>query len=243
MAGGSRVLPVWHGVDQNEVAAFSPTLADTFAANSDGSFDVLALRIAQVIKPDLHRAILRKIAHAEAIRDAIGTETSIASIQHGPIRHQKLPRKLTNRIELIAAALSEVEPKALNDWLDGFQRDVTPLQEIEVWEEIASRYQRAQNQRSMTISQKKAVSSALLIASLGGLIEAGEMLIKAFGHDADAVVNSMVFDINSFSKISNQDAELNKIMNFEIESYSISEYQIDLDYIDQLVADFTIYKK
>jgi TIR domain len=47
--GSKRILPVWHGVDGDAVARFSPTLADRFAANSDLGFDAVATEIGKAI--------------------------------------------------------------------------------------------------------------------------------------------------------------------------------------------------
>jgi hypothetical protein len=51
--GGQQViLPVWHEVDRQEVASYSPSLADTVALRtSDYSVEEIARQIAEVVTP------------------------------------------------------------------------------------------------------------------------------------------------------------------------------------------------
>jgi hypothetical protein len=50
MLGGERmILPVWHELDQSDIARFSPTLADVLATSTREGLDVVAQRISQAI--------------------------------------------------------------------------------------------------------------------------------------------------------------------------------------------------
>jgi hypothetical protein len=44
------VLPIWHGVDQEFVARYSPLLADRFAVSTSMGLEQVALKVAQVIR-------------------------------------------------------------------------------------------------------------------------------------------------------------------------------------------------
>ena len=46
-----RILPVWHEVDRDAVASYSPTLADRVAAQTRDGLDVLVERLAEAIGP------------------------------------------------------------------------------------------------------------------------------------------------------------------------------------------------
>ncbi|HYJ81948.1 MAG TPA: toll/interleukin-1 receptor domain-containing protein, partial [Allosphingosinicella sp.] len=49
MLGRSKILPIWHKVSKDEVAAFSPMLADKAALNtSDFTADEIAEKLAQI---------------------------------------------------------------------------------------------------------------------------------------------------------------------------------------------------
>jgi hypothetical protein len=74
IGGEATIVPIWHGVSKEEVAAFSPTLADKLAirATEDSAADV-SLQVLAVVRPDIYgsnpRAELKKIASGEAIRE------------------------------------------------------------------------------------------------------------------------------------------------------------------------------
>src|SRR6266851_1639464 len=60
-------------------------------------------------------------------------------LKPGPIRHQQLPPELMTRIESLRSTLDEVYPMSMGEWLDGFQRDAHPEQEVIWWELRCSR--------------------------------------------------------------------------------------------------------
>lgn len=53
MAGGQRILPIWHKVSKDEVISYSPTLADRVALNTAMlTIDELAQKLGEVLKKD-----------------------------------------------------------------------------------------------------------------------------------------------------------------------------------------------
>ncbi len=51
VGGRQRVLPVWHGLNHDDMLAYSPTLADTVAARtSDSTIKEIAAEIARVVR-------------------------------------------------------------------------------------------------------------------------------------------------------------------------------------------------
>lgn len=53
MAGGQRILPIWHKVSKDEVISYSPTLADRVALNTATlTIDELAKNLGEVLKKD-----------------------------------------------------------------------------------------------------------------------------------------------------------------------------------------------
>ncbi|MFT3890475.1 MAG: toll/interleukin-1 receptor domain-containing protein [Anaerolineales bacterium] len=53
MAGGERILPIWHKVSKDEVIRYSPTLADRVALNTATlTIDELAHKLGEVLKKD-----------------------------------------------------------------------------------------------------------------------------------------------------------------------------------------------
>jgi hypothetical protein len=70
----SVILPVWHGVTKQQVAEFSPSLADKFALDTarEEAPDI-SLKLLREIRPDIYnshpRAYLEKLASGEAMRE------------------------------------------------------------------------------------------------------------------------------------------------------------------------------
>jgi hypothetical protein len=55
------IIPVWHNVSREDVLRYSPPLADKIALQSNQySTDELAIRIIQIIRPDLFAKVLKK---------------------------------------------------------------------------------------------------------------------------------------------------------------------------------------
>jgi hypothetical protein len=49
--GEKVILPVWHGVTRDQVASFSPTLADRVAVLSSRGLDIVSQKICEVLGP------------------------------------------------------------------------------------------------------------------------------------------------------------------------------------------------
>ena len=67
-----RILPIWHGVNKQQVLAFSPSLSDKFAIDTQRhDAQEAAIRILRTVRPDLYeqlpRAELEKLASGDAI--------------------------------------------------------------------------------------------------------------------------------------------------------------------------------
>ena len=69
-----KILPIWHGVNKQEVAAFSPSLSDKFAINTQNDdAQEAALKILRTVRLDLYeqspRAELERMASGEALSE------------------------------------------------------------------------------------------------------------------------------------------------------------------------------
>lgn len=68
------ILPIWHGVTRDDVLAFSPSLADKVALNTENlTAQDVAIQILRAVRPDLYaqhpRAELARIASGVALRE------------------------------------------------------------------------------------------------------------------------------------------------------------------------------
>lgn len=235
-AGMGKILPIWHEVTPEDVLNYSPSLGDLLAGNTSESLDTLAMKIVRAINPDLYRAILRKMARQVELSRAVTRDIPLADIERGPVWHTTLPQKLVNRIALVAGALEEEYPRNMNEWLDGFQRDTHPTMEIEIWEDIAARYQRVVATVPMDKEERHSTYSALLVASLTGHEAAAESIVKRFGERAGEIVSAMKFNSSIFTPLTEEDLNRQRIMKADIEVYHGPQSGIDVQYLQEMVS-------
>ena len=92
-------------------------------------------------------------------------------IQLGPIRHERLSDDLDSRIRAFEEVFREVYPLSHEEWLDGFSRDVTPENEVVIWEDMASAYSRFLATTNLDVEARQEAFSLLLLRSSTANIE------------------------------------------------------------------------
>lgn len=131
------ILPIWRDVTRDEVLAFSPTLADKVAIEaSKTTIGGVAVKILEVVRPDLHRNLLRIALWKKIVAKAEQRMVSMSDIHPGPIRHETLPKELLLRIRLIHGMLGSALSLSLEEMIDLFKRDVHPEHEILIGDTI-----------------------------------------------------------------------------------------------------------
>jgi hypothetical protein len=92
IAGGNKVIPVWHNVTKEDVLAFSPPLADKLAVqSSDGTPVQIAVGIIRLVRPDILTQILRRVAYYRMLSKAERRTVSASKLKSAPIQHKELP--------------------------------------------------------------------------------------------------------------------------------------------------------
>lgn len=135
------ILPIWHGVTRADVLRHSPPLADKLALRTDqDSPTQIALKVLEVIRPDLLTKLHRKLVFLQIVRSGKVLKIDPRTLAAGPIRHKELPGELIGRIRLIRAALLGARTGSMEYWIDGFRRDAYPSREIAWWEHVAACY-------------------------------------------------------------------------------------------------------
>lgn len=86
-------------------------------------------------------------------------------IQFGPIRHSELPPTLIDRIRLLEKVFAEVYPITHEEWLDGFQRDQNPENEVAIWEDMATAYTKFTSENDLDFAAKREVFAIILVRS------------------------------------------------------------------------------
>lgn len=101
--GHQVILPVWHGLKRDEVARYSPILADRIAAATDSGIPAVATEIARKI---------RRPERAEST-PKVGYDRERATNDAGPSEHIREPKAtaeaLSNAIRTVEALLADAQ--------------------------------------------------------------------------------------------------------------------------------------
>ncbi len=89
----------------------------------------------------------------------------------GPICHSELPPELIERIHRLEETFAEVYPLTHEEWLDGFKRDLDPVNEITTWENIAFAYTQFLNSGNFGADARNEAFGLLLVRSSTSDIE------------------------------------------------------------------------
>ena len=88
-----------------------------------------------------------------------------ATVQLGPIRHAQLPDDLIARVRAFEPVFAEVYPITHEEWIEGFQRDLHPENEIAIWEHIAAAFTQFIAGRDLPLETRKEAFGILLVRS------------------------------------------------------------------------------
>jgi hypothetical protein len=100
---------------------------------------------------------------------ALGMSDQHIKLEHlkpGP-RHEQLPPSLIARIEALRSTLESVYPLSMAEWLDGFQRDAHPEEEVLWWERLARCYGEYISRNELNAEQRKAAFSLIFKLGMG----------------------------------------------------------------------------
>ena len=87
---------------------------------------------------------------------------NIDDLQPGPIRHDKLDPELVDRIKVFSPIVADLYPQTLEQWIDGFRRDLNPESEVAIWENIANALATFDHERNLTIDARREAFALLL---------------------------------------------------------------------------------
>ena len=134
------IIPIWHSITKDEVFNYSPILADKMAIMSSEPIVKIVLKIIEKVKPQLSKHIHARLVFNKMVSEGKKKIISIKKIKKSPIRYDKLPQTLLLRIRLVRAVFLEVSESSFEKYVDNFQRDLYPHDEIERWEIMAFIY-------------------------------------------------------------------------------------------------------
>ena len=106
-----------------------------------------------------------------------------SDIQPGPIRHDHISEELDARIRKFGAVFAEVYPITHKEWIDGFQRDAVPENEVVIWEQMASAYSKFLESADIDAAARKEAFGLLLVRSSTADIEGRYSELKVLTTD------------------------------------------------------------
>lgn len=162
-ANQTKILPIWFGISRDEIIAKSPMIADIVAINANvKTVEAVGEELIQVIKPEVFRHIHRRNLLLSQLDNSEAKMINISDIKIAPRRVQKLTIAQSSRIRNLKAALDDVRPLSIEEWEDGFMRDLFPEREILWWETIASCYNKFNSFKSFSLNEKAALFEGLV---------------------------------------------------------------------------------
>jgi hypothetical protein len=166
---GRVLVPVWRGVGREEVATFSPSLADMFAIDaSDEDPLTTAIRVIAVIRPDRFESLSRRAALDRILEGGERRVVPTADIsRERPVRHPRLPAGLLLRVRIIHEVFLSVFDTTWEETVRNFKADTRPDREVEVWEGMAAVYLEICNDMALNVEQSSALFAIILAHSSG----------------------------------------------------------------------------
>lgn len=87
------------------------------------------------------------------------------SIRDAAYQHPPCNEEVRDFFRQIKESLDEVHPMTLEEWEDGFRRDMHPEREIAIWLHIAATYRRCTARRSYSLEQRRDFFNVILACS------------------------------------------------------------------------------
>jgi hypothetical protein len=95
------------------------------------------------------------------------TERPTAELKEGPYQHPPFGEELRASIRQIQATFLDVSLQTVDEWENGFRRDVHHKFEVALWLAMARTYTHFTAGQNLDLQQKKDVFRVLVDASLG----------------------------------------------------------------------------
>lgn len=163
------ILPIWHGISKDDIIKIKPSLADKFAISTlDGTINDIALKIIEVIRPDIYENYLRIITYQNLKQQSHFKAKAPSSIINPDrtFRHDTLSLKLLLQIKLIQRTFFDILPISFEVTVNNFMKDTNPEREVLVWLRMAATYLEFINFKEADINRKKHIFSAVLKISM-----------------------------------------------------------------------------
>ena len=114
-------------------------------------YDIETRNVYQIPDAELAPGMLQ--ARIQGIEGTVWVDAS--QLRRGEPKFFQFGEDLRDNIRAIKATFDEVSPQSLEEWEDGFRRDADPKREIDLWLHMADVFDRATEEKSLTLEQKR----------------------------------------------------------------------------------------
>lgn len=166
-SGENLIIPIWYEISKEEVAKFSPSLADLYALSfPDKSLIEISYEILKKIKPSVYNNILKYLSFYSEIKNSSTFNAGINKIKKGPIINDVLREEYVIRLKLLHFNYKRFLKTTFEELIDNFKRELNPHQELLIWERIFCKYEEFIANKELTKNEENEIFRILLFISM-----------------------------------------------------------------------------
>lgn len=127
------ILPIWYGVNKEDVINYSPTLADALALNSDIGLSGIVFSLLKAVRPELHRALQRKQKLSMRQGEIVMLDIREINADIPRVRERLTDEQLV-RLRIIKALVGSLDKTPFEVAYDCYLHELYPDRELHIWE-------------------------------------------------------------------------------------------------------------
>ncbi len=133
--GKKTILPIWHNITKSKVQDYSLYLADKFALDtSSNSTGKIALKICQIVRPDIIQDLKGYLMFRELIRNSEKKTIKMSELKTQTKPQSKLSKSLLVRAKNIHLGIGKFTNLSFENSVFNYELDLRPEREIQTWE-------------------------------------------------------------------------------------------------------------
>ena len=135
VAGEKVLLPLWYGINTEEVRNYSLYLADIKALPiSQDNLELVVPAILQVVRPDVWQEMrMRSVLH-KLISKGTHAVADLSDIDNVTSKQSKLSPQQIIRSKAVFYGIGKHLHSSFKDYIDNYELDVVPERELQTWE-------------------------------------------------------------------------------------------------------------
>lgn len=135
VAGEKVLLPLWYGINTEEVRNYSLFLADIKALPiSQDNLELVVYAILQVVRPDVWQEMrMRSVLH-KLISKGTHAVADLSDIDNVTSKQSKLSPQQIIRSKAVFYGIGKHLHSSFKDYIDNYELDVVPERELQTWE-------------------------------------------------------------------------------------------------------------